>query len=375
MVRSRTSAGPIIKHLGELFLVNANSLRFLRCSSLCAYHFWYVTWYLNYATGEARTMRETSSNEIVHSIVIPVYNEAQGLGALFNRMKKVVDGLDSPCEVILVNDGSKDGSSDLLDQLNAKDKRFKVLHLSRNFGHQIAITAGIEWASGRTVTVMDADLQDPPELIYEFIKQWKDGFEVVYAQRRARVGESFFKMWTAKMFYRVIRSLSKIDIPVDTGDFRLMDRKVVDAYLSMPEKNRYVRGLITWVGFKQTGVLFDREERKHGETHYPLKKMVKLAFDGITSFSVFPLKLATWMGFTVTGISFLFSIYALYQHFIQQVTIQGWTSMMLVISFLGGAQLFALGMIGEYVGRIFDETRQRPLYFVGKVTGLDKPKA
>jgi len=312
---------------------------------------------------------------ITHSIVIPVFNEEEGLQRLFDRVKNLADSIekssDEKCEVILVNDGSKDRSTEILDQIHTMDSRFKIVHLSRNFGHQIAITAGTEWAQGQTVTVMDADLQDPPELIHEFIKKWREGFEVIYAVRKTRVGETAFKLFTAKLFYRLVRWITKMDIPNDAGDFRLMDRKVVNAFLSLPERHRYVRGLISWVGFRQVGVFYDRDERLTGQTNYTLKKMIKLAFDGIASFSIFPLRLATGVGFFTSAVAFLGVIYTLFLSATHQ-TIQGWTSTILVVLFIGGVQLLALGVIGEYLGRMFDEVRQRPLYFVGKAMGFER---
>jgi dolichol-phosphate mannosyltransferase len=310
----------------------------------------------------------------LHSLVIPVFNERPGLDALFERVKGVFDALHragDTYEAILVNDGSRDGSTEKLDELARADRRFKVVHLSRNFGHQVAITAGIEWARGETVTVIDADLQDPPELLEQLIAKWREGFEVVYATRESRQGESAFKLWTAKLFYRLIRWLTHVDIPLDTGDFRLMDRKAVDAFLRIPERHRFVRGLVSWVGYRQTGVPYKRASRVHGETHYPFKKMLKFALDGITSFSIFPLQIATYVGFVSAVVAFFGILYTLYLRLLTDKTIQGWTSLMIVVLFLGGVQLLALGIIGEYLGRTYDETRRRPLYFVGRVTGFE----
>lgn len=307
----------------------------------------------------------------LHSIVIPIYNEREGLNALFERVKGVIDAIDGDAEAILVNDGSRDGSTEGLDELCARDRRFKALHLSRNFGHQVAITAGLEWARGDTVTVMDADLQDPPELIHEFIKKWKEGFQVVYAVRRTREGETAFKLATAKAFYRIIHRLTNVDIPVDTGDFRLMDRRAVEAFLKMPERHRFVRGMIAWVGFQQVGIPYDRASRVFGETHYPFKKMLKFALDGITSFSIFPLQIASYVGFLTAVASFCAIAYILYLKFLTDRTVQGWTSLMVVVLFLGGVQLLALGILGEYLGRTYDESRRRPLYLVGRTRGFD----
>lgn len=310
----------------------------------------------------------------LHSLVIPIFNEREGIPQLFERVRAVIDSLEKKhsCsfEVLLVNDGSRDGSEAALDGLAQQDPRFKIVHLSRNFGHQVAITAGMEWARGVSVTVMDADLQDPPEVIGELLAKWMDGFEVVYAVRRSREGESAFKLATAKLFYRLIRRITHVDIPLDTGDFRLMDRKAVDALIRMPERHRFVRGMVSWLGFKQTGVVYDRKSRQHGETHYPLKKMLKLALDAVTSFSILPLQMATYIGVLSAVFAFFGILWALYLKFFTDRTIQGWTSIMIVVLFLGGAQLLALGVIGEYLGRTYDESRRRPLYLVGRAVGF-----
>ncbi len=312
----------------------------------------------------------------LHSIVIPVFNEEEGLNDLYVRMSSVCSQIESKfkckTEVILVNDGSRDQSATLLNELSKKDSKFKVIHFSRNFGHQVAISAGIDWATGDTVTVMDADLQDPPEVIIDFISKWKEGFHVVYGVRNKREGETYFKLATAKIFYRIIQRLTHFDIPLDTGDFRLMDRKAVEALKKLPERNRFIRGLVSWVGFNQTGVKYDRASRIHGQTHYPFKKMLKFAFDGVTSFSSFPLQLATYTGVFTSVAAFLGIIWTLYSRFVSHNTIQGWSSIMIVVLFLGGIQLLALGMIGEYLGRVFDEVRGRPLYLVSDSRGFEK---
>lgn len=312
----------------------------------------------------------------LHSIVIPVFNEEEGIPTLFERMKTVATSIETQfkckTEIILVNDGSRDRSAEFLNNISVKDPRFKVLHFSRNFGHQIAISAGIDWASGDTVTVMDADLQDPPEVILEFISKWNQGFDVVFGVRNKREGETFFKLATAKIFYRIIQKLTNVNIPLDTGDFRLMDRKAVEALKKLPERNRFIRGLVSWVGFRQTGVVYDRASREHGETHYPFKKMLKFAFDGVTSFSSFPLQLATYTGIFTSIAAFIGILWTLYSRFITHNTIQGWSSIMIVVLFLGGIQLLALGMIGEYLGRVFDEVRGRPLYLISEARGFEK---
>jgi glycosyltransferase involved in cell wall biosynthesis len=306
----------------------------------------------------------------LHSFVIPVYNEEAGIPALVERLRVVMEKISDSCEVIFVNDGSRDRSGDLLDAVHEEDTRFKVVHLSRNFGHQVAITAGLEFAAGDTVTMIDADLQDPPEVALEFLAKWREGFEVVYGVRSDREGETFFKLFTAQIFYRLFRSINSFEMPVDAGDFRLLDRKVVDALLSLPERSRYLRGLVSWVGFRQVGIPYRREKRFSGHTNYTLAKMFRLAIDGVTSFSLMPLRIATTLGIAVSSLSFLAILYAGYLRFFTDRTVQGWTSLILVTLFLGGVQLFALGIIGEYVGRVLEEARGRPLYFVGRLTGM-----
>jgi glycosyltransferase involved in cell wall biosynthesis len=307
----------------------------------------------------------------MHSIVIPVYNEAEGIPSLLLRLEKLADKIKpETVEMIFVNDGSKDQSGDILDAATAQSPLFKVLHFSRNFGHQLAITAGIEMAQGRTVTVIDADLQDPPELIPDLISKWREGFDVVYAVRRTRVGETQFKLWTAKLFYRVLRKLTDVDIPLDTGDFRLMDRKVVDSFLRLRERHRFVRGMVAWLGFRQTGILYDRAEREFCETHYPLKKMIRFAFDGITSFSTVPLRLATYLGILSATVALLMGVWTLYIKLFTGEAIQGWASVMLMVLFLGGMQLLTLGIFGEYLGRVYDEGKARPLFLIARTTGF-----
>lgn len=313
-----------------------------------------------------------------HSLVIPIFNEEATLPLLFARLEPLVTKFKNQnmvLEVVLVNDGSKDKSREILNQGAVTYPWIKVLHFSRNFGHQVAITAGLEWATGQTVTVMDGDLQDPPELIEDFLRKWREGFEVVFAVREKRQGETWFKLTTAKVFYRLIRKLTHIEIPVDTGDFRLMDRRAVKAFLSLGERHRFVRGMVSWVGFKQTGVFYKRDSRRHGETHYPLNKMFKFALDGITSFSAIPLQLATYLGFISAAVAFLVGLWVLYSHFFTKQTVQGWTSLVMVVLFLGGAQLVALGVMGEYLGRIYDETKGRPLYIVDEVLGFSRGAA
>jgi len=311
-----------------------------------------------------------SSEKPTYSFVIPIYNEITGFGELHSRMSALLGKLDASAEVILVDDGSSDGSYAKMVELHNTDGRFKVIHLSRNFGHQIAVTAGLDNAIGDAVIIMDADLQDPPELVLEMAEKWRAGYEVVYAVRKQRQGEGFFKKVTAAIFYRLMRKLAQIDIPLNTGDFRLVDRTVVDAICSMPESSRFLRGMFAWAGFKQIGVEFDRPERFAGETKYPLRKMLRLAADGIFSFSSIPLKWVLQLGVFVAGISFIYGVVAIITRFGPFSSQPGWASLVVLITFLGGVQLIALGIIGQYMGRVFDEVRRRPLYFISKSHGI-----
>jgi dolichol-phosphate mannosyltransferase len=254
-------------------------------------------------------------------------------------------------ELVLINDGSRDRTPELMRALHQADSRIHYIDFARNFGHQIAVTAGIDYAQGEAVIIIDSDLQDPPELILEMIQKWKEGYKVVYAVRRERKGESWFKLFTAKLFYRLIYRITDVDIPLDTGDFRLMDRKVVDALKQMKERHRFIRGMTSWVGFEQTGVYYDRGERFAGETKYPLRRMIKFASDAITGFSFFPLQLATYLGFIIAGLS---------------------ATTLVMVLFLGGVQLISLGIIGEYLGRIYDEVKGRPMYVVNEAVGFDQ---
>lgn len=307
---------------------------------------------------------------IVLSVVVPVFNEEASIGELHRRLTAVLAGLGEPYELLFVNDGSRDGTLAALRELVARDPHVRVLDFARNFGHQIAITAGMDRARGRAVVVIDADLQDPPEVIPELVSRWTEGYQVVYAVRSERQGETFFKKATAALFYRLIRNITNVDIPADTGDFRLLDRKVVDALGSIREKHRFVRGLVSWVGFRQIGVPYVRHERLAGETKYPLKKMLKFAFDGITSFSFLPLQMATYLGFAVSGLSFLLICWVLYQKLVlHNATEPGWASVMVAVLFLGGVQLITIGLIGEYMGRIHDEVKGRPLYLLQEEFG------
>ena len=307
-----------------------------------------------------------------YSFVLPVYNEDETIRALYERLLSVLGQLDATAEVIFVDDGSDDGSFDQLFEISLQDSRFKVLQLSRNFGHQTAITAGLDFASGNAVIVMDADLQDPPETVLTMAQRWREGFDVVYAVRNERLGDSQFKRVTASTFYRLLRKLTDVNIPPDVGDFRLVDRKALEAYKTMRESDRYVRGMFSWVGFKQAGVVYDRDERFAGETKYPLRKMMNFAMDGIVSFSNAPLRLALALGFAVSIGSFIYGLVAIILKLSGAFTVPGWTSIIFVASFLGGVQLIVLGVVGEYVGRIYVETKRRPLYIVNRAAGFSK---
>lgn len=274
-------------------------------------------------------------------------------------------------EIIYVDDGSTDGTARILREIQAGENCVRVLRLSRNFGHQVAITAGLEHASGDAVVIIDADLQDPPEMIGEFLARWREGYDVVYGLRTDRPGETAFKLWTAKAFYRFINRLSETRIPLDTGDFRLMDRAAVDALLSMPERDRFVRGMVSWLGYSQVAVPYRRAARYAGNTKYPLFKMLRLATDGILSFSITPLRLATWMGFAASALAIFGILFALYDRFFAAGVVKGWTSSLIAVLFIGGVQLICLGIIGEYVGRIYGESKRRPLYFVRERLGFD----
>lgn len=308
-----------------------------------------------------------------YSIIAPCFNEEGVLPELHRRVREVMDQTGEPWELVLINDGSRDRTPEIMRELHAADPRVKVLDFARNFGHQIAVTAGLDYARGEAVVIIDADLQDPPELILEMIDRWKEGYEVVYAVRTRRKGETWFKEFTAKLFYRIIYRITDVDIPLDTGDFRLMDRKVVQAINQMRERNRFIRGMTSWVGFRQIGVHYVREERFAGETHYPFRKMLKFALDAITSFSYAPLQMATYLGFTIAGLSAVAAlIVILARLFIGTTPFYGQATTLVAVLFLGGVQLITLGIIGEYLGRIYDEVKGRPLYLVREALGFEK---
>ena len=298
------------------------------------------------------------------SVVVPIYNEEQILPELYARLKAAAEEISERHELIFVNDGSRDGSFAGIKQLGKEDGKVKYINFSRNFGHQIAVTAGLDACRGRAVVIIDGDLQDPPELIPELYKKYREGYEVVYAKRATREGESAFKKMTAKVFYRILKNITNVEIPVDTGDFRLIDRKVVAYLKQMPEQNKFLRGQIAWLGFRQTEVLFDRDKRKYGSTGYPFSKMLKFALDGITSFSDKPLQLVTKLGFFFSLVSFVVILYAVYAHYVKDETITGWTSLIVSIMFVGGVQLISIGVIGEYIARINKNILKRPLYIV-----------
>jgi len=298
------------------------------------------------------------------SIVIPIYNEEMNLPALYARLAAMLDAQPWQAEVIFVNDGSRDRSLAIMQDLAVRDPRMHFITFSRNFGHQIAITAGLDLSRGAAVVVMDGDLQDPPELLPELYQKLHEGYEVVYAKRRSRQGESAIKLFTAKMFYRILAGITSVNIPLDTGDFRIVSRKVVRALQQMPEQNKFIRGQIAWIGYRQTFLEFDRSERAGGEPGYTYSKLIRLALDGITSFSDLPLRLASIGGFAVSGVAFLVMLYALYARFFLQNYGVGWPSLIVSVLFLGGVQLMAIGVIGEYMARLGANSRQRPLYII-----------
>ena len=302
--------------------------------------------------------------KITYSIIAPIYNEIDNLPELYRRIKEVMDSGGEPWELVLVDDGSTDGSTDKIRELAEKDKTVRPVIFARNFGHQIAITAGWDFARGDAIVIIDADLQDPPEVILELAKKWKEGYEVVYAVRGEREGESWFKLWTASMFYRLIYRITDVKIPVDTGDFRLMDRKVVNVLKQMKERHRFPRGMSAWVGFKQIGVTYKRAARHAGVTKYPFKKMFRLAINAITGFSYFPLQVATYVGFVSAGISILAIPVVAILRLAGSHFFEGQTTTLISVLFLGGVQLISLGVLGEYVGRLYDEAKGRPLYIV-----------
>lgn len=306
------------------------------------------------------------------TVIIPMYYEEEVAAECYRRIKDVMIKGNLRHELIFVNDGSKDRTIDILKSILKRDSNIKIIDFSRNFGHQTAVTAGIFHSSGDAVIIIDADLQDPPELILDMIRKWEQGFDVVYAKRKKREGETWFKLITAKYFYRFLSYMSDVKIPTDTGDFRLIDRKVVESFKSMPERNRFVRGMISWVGFDQTYIEYERNKRFAGETKYPLKKMIKFAKDGIIAFSSKPLRLMISLGCITILLAFIILVYSLIMKFFGTGTQRGWTSLMIAITFFSGVQLFSLGVIGEYIARIYDESKNRPLYIIKDKINFEK---
>lgn len=304
------------------------------------------------------------------SVVIPTYNEEANIQMLYDRLSAVLDQMSVQYELIFVNDGSKDKTIELVKGLAEQTSVVKYIDFSRNFGHQVAVTAGLDQCSGEAIVIIDADLQDPPELIADMYQKMSEGYEVVYAKRAKRKGESWLKLWTAGAFYKILGKITSISIPVDTGDFRIIDRKIVEILKQMPERNKFLRGQISWVGFNQTFIEYERQERHAGETGYTYRKMLNFALDGITGFSDLPLRIVTYFGFIVSGFAFFVMIYALYSRFIWKDYEPGWTSLIISILFIGGIQMIAIGIIGEYLSRMNQNIRKRPLYII-KDTNID----
>jgi dolichol-phosphate mannosyltransferase len=304
---------------------------------------------------------------MTYSVVIPAFNEEEVIAETYRRLTAVMQGMDEPYELLFVNDGSRDKTAEIIAGFCATDKSVRLINFSRNFGHMPAISAGMEHARGEAIFIIDADLQDPPEIFPEMAQKWREGFHVVYGKRQKRKGESLFKKVSAKIFYRFLRRMTSVDLPLDTGEFRLIDRKVCDAVNRLPEKNRYIRGLVSWVGFRQTAVMYVRQERFAGKTKYPLGKMISFAMDAITSFSYKPLKLATSLGFLISIASFVYLLVIFYERFFTDNDISGWASIMGITLLTQGILLIILGIIGEYIGRIYEEIKNRPGYIVQEI--------
>jgi dolichol-phosphate mannosyltransferase len=326
------------------------------------------------ASAERARNQEKSVSEasIKLSVIVPCFNEAEVIRHTHERLSQAVAAITLDYEIIYVDDGSRDNTAQLLRDIQAGASRAKVIRLSRNFGHQIAVSAGLQYARGQAVVLIDADLQDPPELIAEMMAKWRDGYHVVYGQRTERSGETKFKLWTARAFYRLINRLSEVPIPLDTGDFRLMDRAVVDALLRMPERHRLLRAMTSWVGFSQTAVLYSRAERFAGTSKYPLRKMLALAIDGIVSFSAAPLKLVTTVGLGFSALSVIGIIYAIALRLLTDNWVPGWTLIFIAVMLIGGLQFIFLGVMGEYIGRIYSEAKDRPLFVVMEELGFEQ---
>lgn len=310
---------------------------------------------------------------IKYSIVAPCFNEEGNLHELHRRITEVMDKTGESWELVLINDGSRDRTIEIMQELHAQDSRIHYIDFARNFGHQIAVTAGMDYAQGEAVVLIDADLQDPPELIWDMIAKWQEGYKVIYAVRSERKGETWFKIWTAKVFYRLIYNITDIQIPLDTGDFRLMDRKVVDAMKHMPERHRFIRGMTSWVGFKQTGVEYVREERFAGETNYPFRRMLRFAVTAITGFSHVPLQVATYLGFFIAALTTVAALIVIIARFMApEAFFAGQATTLVMVLFMGSVQLISLGIIGEYLGRIYDEVKARPMYVVNEAVGFEE---
>jgi glycosyltransferase involved in cell wall biosynthesis len=307
------------------------------------------------------------------SVIVPCFNEQEGIQSCHQHLSRVLRGMDVSYEILYIDDGSKDRTLDVLRQIQAQDPHAVVVQLSRNFGHQPAVTAGLSMVRGQATVIIDADLQDPPEVIPKMFALWRSGYQVVYGVRASREGETGFKLWTAKVFYRIINRLSDVEIPLDTGDFRLLDRAAVQAMNQMPERHRLLRGMSSWIGFSQIGVRYDRARRMTGETKYPLSKMLSLALDGIVSFSSVPLRFVTFIGFCSAALAFLGILYSLIVRLFSHSWVRGWAISFVGMLFMAGVQMFCLGILGEYIGRIYTESKQRPLFLIREVLRSDMP--
>ncbi|MEH2203847.1 MAG: glycosyltransferase family 2 protein [Nostoc sp.] len=308
-----------------------------------------------------------------YSFIIPIYNEEETIPELYRRLSAVMNRMDALVELILINDGSRDRSLQLLRDLHQKDPRICYLSFARNFGHQIAVTAGLNFVRGQVIVILDADLQDPPELIPDMVEKWRQGYQVVYAQRTQRLKEGWFKRFTAYFFYRILKKLADVEIPTDTGDFCLIDRQIVDILNSMPERNRYIRGLRSWVGFQQTAIRFERNPRFAGEVKYTFSKSLALAINGLVSFSIVPLRLSTYLGLIAAAAAIFMALLVLYWRlFVPHSPLTGFTIILMAIFFLGSVQLVSVGILGEYIGRIYEEVKARPLYTLAEVGGFER---
>ena len=319
----------------------------------------------------SKTERECITDRALCSVIVPMYNEEQVIDETCARLRSVMDAAGVDYEILLVNDGSHDKTAEIATQICKADTRFRLISFSRNFGHQIAITAGMDYAQGDAIVVIDADLQDPPAVIPQMLEKWREGYEVVYGRRIGREGESAFKKMTSALFYRFLHGMTEVSIPVDVGDFRLIDRKVCKALKLVNERSRYVRGLISWLGFRSASVDFVREKRFAGETKYPFRKMVRFALDAITSFSYKPLKIAAYIGFLLSFACFIYMLIVIWQRIFTDTVIAGWASSIAVSLFFNGIILMILGIVGEYIGRIYDEVKGRPLYIVCRTENVD----